>query len=200
MTRLKRSGFLFAPKYVLADRGYDAKSNYKAVSDRGATPIILIKDVLKNRKQKQERLYEGIYNYEGVPTCMGMELMEFVRTDPKSGHLYRCPDGGCHLKGRKGVVYCQDTFWVNRPDDPRRFGPIRRDSKEWKGLYAKRQSIERVFKSLKQSRRLNAHCHRGLKRIELHAVMSVLTYQATVMAHLLAGETDMMRWMVRKVA
>ena len=190
----------FAPKYVIADRGYDSKNNHRVVLDRGATPIIHIKNILKNRKQPQERLSEGIYTYEGVPTCMGQIPMKYVRSDPKRGHLYRCSREGCHLKNRKGVRYCHDEHWVNRKDDPRRFGPIRRDSRQWKNLYRLRQSIERVFKSLKQSRRLETHYTRGIKKISLHCAMSVLAYQATALAHLRAGESEYLRWMVRKVA
>ena len=77
---------------------------------------------------------------------------------------------------------------------------MRRDSQEWKDLYVKRQAIERVFKSLKESRRLNRHCVRGLRQVTLHALMSVLTFQATALVRVLEGEQEWMRWMVRKVA
>ena len=63
-----------------------------------------------------------------------------------------------------------------------------------------RQAVERVFKSLKESRRLERHCVRGLKKVALHATMSVLAFQATALVHLEAGEQDELRWMVRKVA
>jgi len=57
-----------------------------------------------------------------------------------------------------------------------------------------------VFKGLKESRRLERHCIRGLRKISLHATMSVLAFQATALVHVLAGEVEDMRWMVRKVA
>ena len=63
-----------------------------------------------------------------------------------------------------------------------------------------RWAIERVFKSLKESRRLERHCVRGLRQITLHALMSTLTFQATALVRILAGEAEWMRWMVRKVA
>ena len=50
----------FAPKYVIADRGYDANSNHKAVIKRGATPIIHIRDMKKNAKKVQDRYLDGI--------------------------------------------------------------------------------------------------------------------------------------------
>ncbi len=190
----------FAPKYVIADRGYDANSNHMAVIERGGIPIIHIRDMKKGAKRPQDRYLEGIYTHEGVPTCLGMLPMDYVRSDPERGHLYRCPHGGCRLKNRQGVVYCKDEYWVNHKDNPRLFGPIRRGSQEWKALYRQRQSIERVFKSLKQSRRLEDHCTRGIQKISLHVAMSVLAYQATVLVHMQAGEVEYLRWMVRKVA
>jgi len=104
------------------------------------------------------------------------------------------------LKNRKGVRYCHSEIWENRKDNPRVFGPVRRGSPEWKRLYRLRWSVERVFKSMKESRRLESHCVRGLKKVGLHAVMSALAFQATVLLHLRMGEDEILRWMVRKVA
>ena len=126
--------------------------------------------------------------------------MEYVRSDPEKGLLYRCRRDGCILRGRKGVSYCGDEIWDKPDEDLRLFGPIRRASKEWRELYDLRQSIERVFKGLKESRRLERHCVRGLRKIRLHATMSVLAFQATALVHVQAGEVADMRWMVRKVA
>ena len=184
-------------RYVIADKGYDSEKNHRAVRDRDAVPIIAIRKVTK---RADTQLQEGIYTDDGRPTCMGMIPMEYVRSDPERGHLYRCAVGGCHLKARKGVRYCDDEVWVNRKDNLRLFGQVRRDSKEWKALYRQRQAVERVFKSLKESRRLERHCVRGLKKVALHVTMSVLAFQATALIHVLAGEEDELRWMVRKVA
>ena len=186
----------FAPSYVMADKGYDATSNYRAVLQRGAVPVIAIRNMPKGE------LREGIYTNDGRPTCMGMLPMDYVRGDSAKGHLYRCPAGGCHLKDRKGVLYCQDSVWEHHPDNLRVFGTVARASREWKLLYRRRQSIERVFKSLKQSRRLEDHCIRGLKRISLHATMSVMTFQATALVKLQSGSRpgETIRWQVRRVA
>ena len=133
---------------------------------------------------------------------MGLIPMEYVRSDPALGHLYRCRRGGCHLVDSTmgGIRHCDDEVW----EDPRRnirlFGVLRRGSKEWKALYSKRQAIERTFKSMKQSRRLERHCTRGLKMVRLHALMSTLAYQTTALVRILDGEAEWMRWMVRKVA
>ena len=77
---------------------------------------------------------------------------------------------------------------------------IRRDGPEWKALYVKRQAVERVFKSMKESRRLERHCVRGLRQVTLHAMMSALAFQATALVRILTGQSDLMRWMVRRVS
>ena len=81
------------PKFVMADRGYDSRANHKAVSERGG---VLIAPTRRNPRG----LYEGIYTEKGVPTCIGMVEMEYVRSDPQKGHLYRCRREACHLKTR----------------------------------------------------------------------------------------------------
>ena len=105
----------------------------------------------------------GVYNRDGVPTCLGEKLMEYQGTMPDKGHLYRCPAGGCRLKQRKGVLYCQDLTWVDWRTEPNKriHGPVRRGSSEWKALYELRYSVERVFKSMKENRRLERHYTRA---------------------------------------
>lgn len=75
---------------------------------------------------------------------------------------------------------------------------IPRDSKEWKRLYARRTSVERVFGRLKETRRLERHCYRGLAKVELHCLLSVLTLQAKALAQVKASEG--LRDCLRKVA
>ena len=134
----------FQPAAVIADRGYDAASNHKFLVALGIVPVIHIRDTDKN----------SIYTATGVPTCLGQVPMQYVRSDPQRGHLYRCRAGGCHLAGRPvgTISRCDDEAW-ERPA-PGHSGAselLRRDGPEWRGLYAKRQAIERCFKSLKES-------------------------------------------------
>ena len=186
----------FNPKVAIADRGYDALSNHQYLHHQGIVPIIHI------RRTTDHKLRKGIYTTKGIPTCLGGVPMEYVRSDPDRGWLYRCQAGGCHLKGsfKGGTRHCTDWVWEDPTKDLRLFGLIRRDGEEWKALYRQRQAIERVFKSMKESRRLERHCVRGLRQITLHSLMSTLAFQATALARILAGEAEWMRWMVRKVA
>ena len=185
------------PGYVLADKGYDSMRNHKVIAEKyDAYPIIPI------RKRKGGQLQEGIYTDDGVPTCIGGVPMVRLKHDTTGlGDLYRCHPAGCHLKARKGVRYCDMEIWERpRTDNPRLFPAIRRDSQEYKVRYAQRQSVERVFKSLKQSRRMEDHCFTGMERISLHCLMSVLAFQATALTRIRAGQIEYLRWQVRKVA
>ena len=185
----------FRPAAVMADRGYDSKRNHEYLVKKGALPIIHIK------RKAQGALYDGIYTEMGVPTYLGHVPMEYVRSDPERGHLYRCRAEGCHLADSKtGVRHRDSESWEDPTRDIRLFGAIRRDGPEWRALYEKRYAIERVFKSLKESRRLERHCVRGLRQVRLHAAMSALALQATALVRVLAGESERMRWMVRQVA
>ena len=184
----------FSPTFLMADKGYDSEANHREALDRGVVPIIPI------RRLRDGATREGILDAKGVPVCVGNMPMEYVTTDPEQGHLYRCVQEGCKLADRRGVRYCDDEQWVHWRDAPRVVGPVRRDSQEWKDLYGLRQSVERVFKSLKQSRALDDHCQRGLLKVGLHALLSVTAFQATALRHLLTGQVRLLRWQVTMVA
>lgn len=184
----------FKPQAVIADRGYDSMENHQHLHGKGILPVIHI------RKPSHTERVEGIYTKEGVPTCLGQVPMRYIRSDPKKGHLYRCV--GCDLAKKDTPLnrYCLDEVWEDPTRNIRLFGVIRRDSSEWKAYYEKRQAIERMFKSMKESRRLERHFVRGLAQISLHALMSTMTYQATALVKLERGQRMSMNWMVRKVA
>ena len=189
----------FAPQVALADRGYDAKSNFEYLYLRHSIdPIIHIR-----QPGRTDGLYDELFNKDLLPLCLGNVPMEYVGQDGEGKYIYRCQSGGCHLKEglHAGILHC-DTVFAEDPAAHLRVlgGQTRRGSDEWNALYSKRWSIERIFKSMKESRRLEEHCVRGLKYISLHALMSTLTYQASALVKVLAGEQDNMRWMVRRVA
>ena len=162
----------FGPDAVMADRGYDSAANHRYLYDQGIKPIIHIRRSPYGKKANGENLQKGIYTTECVPTCLGMVPMEYVETNTEGHHLYRCQKGGCYLlNSRKGgFLYCDTEYWQDPTEDIRLFGVVRRDIPEWKALYSKRYAIERVFKSEKESRRLERHCVRGLRNIILHTL------------------------------
>ena len=170
-------------KVVIADRGYDSMRNNEFLHRRGIAPVIHIRRLPKNA------LFDGIYTVDGAPTCMGGKPMEYVRTDPKTGHhQYRCPPGGCDRKGRiQGYSTCYDSHWEDPEENVRLFGgAIRRGSPEWRSKYRKRWSIERVFSRWKTHGRLRNHFFRDRKTIHLHMQLQMLALQATILTKLMA--------------
>ena len=189
----------FQPKTALADRGYDSKANFEYLYlEHGIDPIIHIR-----RPTAADGLYDGIYNADSLPLCLGNKPMEFVGRDGEGGLIFRCPSEGCALKEglHSGIRHC-DTVIVEDPGVNLRVlgGQTRRGSSEWDQQYSKRWSIERIFKSLKESRRLDDHCIRGIKQITLHALMSTLTLQANAVVKIQTDRQDELRWQVRKIA
>ena len=65
-------------------------------------------------------------------------------------------------------------------------GIVARASEEWAEHYAKRQSVDRLFGSLKRSRNLETHFSRNISRMRLHSTLSLLAYQATALARVKA--------------
>ena len=186
------------PGCLLADRGYDSLANHQFLVKREIIPVIHIR-----KPTAADGLYDGIYTAEGKPSCIGGEPMDYVRTDPDTGaHLFRCLANGCPLKteGTKAVRHCDTEVWESPDANLRVLGPLPRFTEAWKRLYRQRMSIERIYRSLKHSRGLEGHCVRGMRKITLHATLSALTYQATVLARLKVKDFEGMRQMAVRVA
>ena len=66
-------------------------------------------------------------------------------------------------------------------------------SRQWKRLYKRRGSVERMFSGLKRSRMLTEHRCFNIRRVRLHVGLSLLTYAGSMLARLLAGEYHRMR-------
>ena len=53
---------------------------------------------------------------------------------------------------------------------------------DWKALYAKRTGVERMFSRLKGHRRLNSIRVRGIRKVTVHVLLSVIALQAQALA------------------
>ena len=184
----------FKPKYVAADKGYDATTNYRGIVEVfNAIPIILI-------RRRHAGAAPDIYDEHGVPHCLGKVPMRLVGRDAERGALFRCRSEGCHFKGKSKATDCDAEEWVKPSNDYRLFCEIPRSTPEWQALYNKRTSVERVFSRLKETRRLERHCLRGLPKVSLHAMLSVLVLQADALAKVQADRLGELRVCSRKVA
>ena len=184
------------PSFLTADKGYHAGYNFSHLVDQEIKPIIAIPRPPKD-KETGTRLYEGLYTEKGLPVCIGGKEMEFLETNSDGKHRFRCPEEGCHLKGRTDWSRYCDFEYSEKSEGTRLriMGIIHRASEEWKDLFKKRTTIERYFSSAKHSRLLDRHQVLGQERVSLHARMSMLGYLLTAWGRLRAGDYEYMRHM-----
>ena len=183
------------PRAVMADRGYDSLPNHKFLDNLKILPIIHIR-----KPTAHDGLYDGTYDEKFRPACLG-SFMDFIGTDPRTGdHLFQCPTGGCHLKKEDWMPACRDLLRVAPGENLRVIGRVHRGSREWKYLYKQRTSVERVFSTMKLSRKLDSHCLMRFPKVNLHINLSALTYIGTALAHWQAGEGKKQRHMALRVA
>lgn len=170
-----------SPRYFLADRGYDALTNYQYLDRRRILAVIHIRNTDK----------DGPYSTKGRPSCLGQQEMEYVRTDKGKGHLFRCPEGGCHLKDQSPWLgqRCPSEHYEDwKGDRLRKVGRLPRAGRLWRRMYRRRPIVERMFSSLKRSRTLAEHSCLDIRRMRLHVSLSLLTYTGSMLARLLAGD------------
>ena len=151
------------------------------VEDFEAVPIIDIN--LRGRKGKGNR-FEDVADEYGTPYCAWGIPMVFWGYDKKQKSLkYRCPQA-CGKDGCTWIDKCSKSSYghvikVKPKDDYRRFIQTPRHSREWKKLYNKRTSIERIFSRLKKDGdgKLVNHRIRGMEKITLNCLLSVWVIQ-----------------------
>jgi IS5 family transposase len=191
ISKAKKKFDWFRPWHVVADKGYDAGYNYKAVHDAGSIPIIKMRDKTKS----QDARYT--LDDTGIPHCqIGMPLL-LQGHDKKKGMKYVCP-----FKAGKADCSFQCNLrvaWIRPLWEYRKFCSIPRDSEEWNKVYSMRTAVERVNSKLKEHRRLNTHCHRGLSKVRLHCLMSVLSLAVTSLVAVNANHVEEARACTRKI-
>jgi len=160
---------------VIADKGYDSKSNCSLIFESyGAAPII----PLIERKDVEQ---PDICNAKGTPTCgCGLEMVYWGRD---GNYLkYRCPQAA-------GKALCKSRFRCSRSPygpvlklpiagDVRRHPPVPRESKKWKRLYRMRSSVERVNSRLKGLLGLGQITVRGMSKVIVRSLLSLLAMLA----------------------
>ena len=175
-------------KFVIADRGYDAASNYRYLHQKKISAVIAIRDTDPH----------SLYSLEGKPRCLGGSDMDYVRTDRKKGHLFRCPPGGCHLKDEIQFSRHCDTEFYEKPKtdtDLRKVGHFARANPKWQRFYNKRGIVERLFGSAKQTRLLDSHLYLGIQRVRMHVTLSLLAYTGMMLVHAQRGNLAALRQM-----
>ena len=205
--KARRNHKWFKPEILLADKGYDSQEIHEFLYNKGITPIIAIDDPTAH-----DGLHDGLFDKSGTPVCGdGKAQMKYIETDAQGRHKFTCPPGGCSLKAKSNgsMQYCDDSaIWIDPREHLRTAGVIARASSGWwkhykgfkgKGGHGGRQTIERTFGSLKQSRLLDRSYYLDDRKIVCHANMSLLTYLATMLTRVRAGDPEKMRHMRIKV-
>ena len=163
------------PEAVIGDKGYDSKGNCQLIfKEYGAAPIIPL-------VERQVIEQPDICNAKGTPTCgCGLEMVFWGRD---RGYLkYRCPQA-------VGKQVCQSRFRCTDSsygyvlklpiaEDPRRHPPVPRESKKWHRLYRFRTAVERVNSRVKDLLGLGGITLRGLPRVTVRALLSLLVMLA----------------------
>ena len=180
----------FQPKWVLADKGYDSAANFKGVAEElGAVAIIDVRKIGYRGHARETRACEAY----PVVTPDGVRYRcERQPWDPKCPRFESCPLLPTYVDSDLNPPHMLAPY--------ERWSPFPYGSSEWKTIYARRSSVERVNSRLKECRRLERHCFRGLAKVTLHALLSVTVMQATALAHLSVGDFTTMRWSLRRVA
>lgn len=184
----------FNPQAVICDKGYDSSAIYEAiVKELGADPII-------NMRGREGGESPEITGSSAAPCCPGGLPLIYRSWDRNKGLQYQCPEKAgraiCPLAEKCPIK----MMWVKPVHDYRRFGyRIKRGTEEFTFIYRKRVAVERVNSRLKDKRRLDSHCLRGLQKLNLHCTLSVIAMNAMALAKLDAGKPMEIRLSTRKV-
>jgi IS5 family transposase len=181
------------PEVVIFDKGYDSKDNNDVIyNDYKAIPIIPI-------REREGAQLEGICNAKGTPTCgCGLEMVYWGR-DGK--YLkYRCPAvlGKAKCKDLSPCSPSAYGYVLKLPiaEDVRRHPPVPRETKKWKRLYKLRTSVERVNSRLKDFLGLRRITVRGIAKVTVRSVLSLLVMVATAIGMAQRGRLKEVRSLV----
>jgi len=166
-------------KVSVNDTGYDSTENIKAITGRGALPIIPL-------NPGSEKAPPGITNSLGTPLCPTGLPMTYWGRD--GDYLkYRCPQEATHrfccLQDHKGTDRCSLSPYglvvkLNMKDDPRRYLPVPRETKQFERLYKTRSACERVNSRLKENVLLDDLKVRGLPKVKVRIGLNLLVMLA----------------------
>jgi hypothetical protein len=85
---------------------------------------------------------------------------------------------------------------IRLSEDRRAFTPVVRSSAEWKKLYDKRTSVERVNSRIDQVFGFEDHCLRGLMKMELKCSLALLIMLAMALGRIRNKQKDKLRSLV----
>ncbi|HEV2891942.1 MAG TPA: transposase [Frankiaceae bacterium] len=140
------------------DRGYDNGPLHDALAARDVRPVVPLTNTIRVKRG------------DHLPPACSHGQWTFAGADSKRGaSKWRCPTGECQPK----------SVWVKAD----RLHPlIPRESARFRSLYKGRASVEREFGRLKNEWGLKPLRVRGLRRVQVHADLVILTRLAATLA------------------
>lgn len=138
------------PAHAVLDKGYDANTVYDECERRGIRPIVPLR--------KTGKVLAGEHR---PPTCEH-GTWKFAGSDEKRGaSKWRCPTRECQ----------PGSTWIKAD---RLHTLVPRSTSRWGDLYRQRGAVEREFGRLKHEWALLPLRVRSLRRVRLHADLSIL--------------------------
>ena len=192
---------------LMADKGLDdTKLIEQLWDDCGIKPVIDIRNMWKDGEQT--KLVDGqtnvVYDYQGNVYCYcpgtgerrAMAFGGFEKD--RSALKYRCSAShygfeckGCNRCPVGGAVR------IKLSQDRRIFTPIARSSYQWKRLYKKRTSVERVNSRLDVSFGFEHHFIRGQKKMKVRVGLALMVMLAMALGRVKEKQKDNLRSLVQ---
>lgn len=153
-------------KNVIADEGYDSKNNFEYITHK-----MLSQPIIALNQRGTYAPYEGLDENMNPVCSMGYSLVYWG----KDGDYlkYRC----IHVCGKvncpQGSKWCSNSNYgyclkINYKSENRYYTYPPRHTEQYKKLFNKRTSVERVNSRLKQHLNVNNQRSAGIKRYLLH--------------------------------
>lgn len=202
ISELKERHAQIKPRTLSADKAYDDGSLTRDLWEQESIrSVIALRDTAQDGEDG-ERL-EGARNIllgdDGKVYCYASDRGKIVKQAMRPWGFeasrgttkYRCPAAvlGTNCPEREkcsGGPYGRVVRVKNRVDW-RRFGPLARNTPQWKRLYARRTACERVNARLKTGMALDDLHSRGLAQVTLDLDLAILTMYGMALGHLMRG-------------
>jgi hypothetical protein len=193
------------PKTLSADKAYDDGDMTKELwEEEEIRAVFALRDTAQDGEDGEP--LEGARNIllgdDGRVYCYaelrGKTIKQAMRPwgfEASRGTLkYRCPAAvfgtDCPRREQCGSGRYGRVVRVKNHADWRRFGPLARETRQWKRLYARRTACERVNARLKDGLALDELHSRGLQQVTLSLDLGILTLYGLAIGHLKRGAKE----------
>lgn len=160
---------------ITGDASYDTAENYSFLFEENILPYIAENIRGKYKVKKQ------IFIQDGKAFCPGgKELIYWGKEKRRKRIKFRCPlikrNEPCLFKEICWKGKYGRSFYLYEGKEIREKAHLIRCSPEFKQIFRKRTTIERLFKILKNSHKLSQIRFKKIENIKIHAYLSTIAY------------------------